>query len=74
MSRTTSEILQANERLRAASGVVINLGAALFATAAGRWFLTGFDAYVALWLIGGLGIIAVGLAMLSFLESEIPDG
>jgi hypothetical protein len=54
MSRTKSQILQSNEKLKAASGVVTNLGAAPFATALGRWFLTGFDLFVPLWLAAAI--------------------
>ena len=39
-----------NERLKAFSTVLTNLSSALLATALARWFVTGFDPYVILWL------------------------
>jgi hypothetical protein len=74
MSRTRSQILQSNEKLKAAAGIVTNLGAALFATALGRWFLTGFDLFVPLWLAGAINVIVIGINMLTYLEAEASNG
>lgn len=74
MSRTRSQILQSNEKLKAAAGVVTNLGAALFATALGRWFLSGFDLFVPLWLAGAINVIGIGINMLTYLEAETSNG
>jgi hypothetical protein len=61
-------------RLKAASGVVTNLGAALFATALGRRYLRGFDPFVPLWLAGAINVIGIGINMLTYLEAETSDG
>ncbi len=74
MRRTKSQILQSNEKLKAASGVVTNLGAAPFATALGRWFLTGFDLFVPLWLAAAINVIGIGINMLTYLEAEPSNG
>jgi hypothetical protein len=74
MSRTALQILHMNEKLKTASGVVTNLAAALFATALGRWFLTGFDPIVAVWLTGAISVMGIGMEMPSYLEAENSDG
>jgi len=48
--RTAVDACRGNERLKAFSTVLTNLSSALLATALARWFVTGFDPYVILWL------------------------
>lgn len=68
LSRT--ETLVANERIKNISGVLTNLGTALVATAAGRWFLGGWDLYVGVWsVVAGL-MVWSGYHVLTLLEAE----
>lgn len=69
-----SEKLRTNERLKQASSLVGNLGAALLAAAAARWFAYGFDGHVLVWLIAAGMIMWSGNYMLVLLEAERADG
>jgi hypothetical protein len=74
MERTVIERLRSNEKLKAGSSVVANLGTGLVAAAFGRWFLTGLDGWAILWIVlGGTGI-AMAIQAMSFLEPESEDG
>jgi hypothetical protein len=68
MSR--SRRLQRNEQLKAASSLIGNVGLALMAAGAGRWFIEGFDAHAMLWLLDGCVIISAGMMLLTQLEAE----
>jgi hypothetical protein len=68
--RSRSQILQANEKTKVWSSVVANLGTALFASGFGRWWLTGFDPWVIVWIVGGGLLIFVGIHLLTFLDAE----
>jgi len=67
---TKAEILQWNERVKAVSGLCINVGTALLVAGAARWFYTVVDIYTILWLIVGPVVIWSGLHALTLLESE----
>jgi hypothetical protein len=69
-----SETLRRNERLKAASGVLTNLGCALLAAAAARWFALRFDVIALVWLIVAAIIIWAGLNLLLDLHWEADDG
>ena len=62
--------LQANERTKAWSTVVTNLGTALFASAFGRMWLVGLDIWGFVWLVVGIAIIGGGIHLLTWLEAE----
>jgi hypothetical protein len=62
--------LQTNERLKATSGIIINLGSALVASGAARWFLSGLDPWVAGWIIFGATAMVAGVQLLAFLSPE----
>ncbi|MGA9582332.1 MAG: hypothetical protein WBR13_10235 [Allosphingosinicella sp.] len=66
-----SETLRRNERLKGASGVLTNLGCALVAAAAARWFALRFDIIALVWLIAAAMIIWAGLNMLLSLQWEL---
>lgn len=74
MERTAAERLRANEKLKVGSSVAANLGTGLFASAFGRWFLSGFDGWAAMWIVFGIAAIAIGIQAMSFLDSETGDG
>lgn len=67
---TRSEILRDNERIKAISGLCVNVGTALVIAGAGRWFYTAVDAYTILWLLVGPVIVWTGLHVLTLLEAE----
>ena len=66
--------LRSNEKLKLGSTVFANIGTALFLSAFGRWFLNGFDAWVALWLVFSCLIVGVAIQSMSLLEAETADG
>jgi hypothetical protein len=68
--RSKSEVLRDNERLKLIASVLTNLGTALMATTAGRWFLTGFDGFVVLWLVCAVALIWTGVQSLGLLVGE----
>lgn len=68
-----SETLRRNERLKAASGVLTNLGCALVVAAAARWFALRFDVIALVWMIAAAMIIWAGLNMLLGLQWEPSD-
>ena len=74
MERTAADQLRVNEKLKVTSGVAANVGTALFLSAFGRWFLTGFDAWVAVWIAFSCAIIAGAIQLMSLLEPEVADG
>jgi hypothetical protein len=70
MERTATERLRVNEKLKVLSSVIANLCAGLFATAIARWFLSGIDGWVMVWIAFGVTGIAAAVQLMSFLESE----
>jgi chaperone required for assembly of F1-ATPase len=64
-----SQILRWNERFKAASGVMTNLGSALLAAAFARWFVVGFDPFVLAWLVASIMLIGSGIHVLKMLEA-----
>jgi hypothetical protein len=69
-----SETLRRNERLKAASGVLTNLGSALVAAAAARWLALRFDVIALVWLSAAGMIIWAGLNILQDLQGDPGDG
>jgi|GEM_PF-2440119 len=74
MDRSATDPLRTNEKLKVGSGVLANVGTALFLSAFGRWFLTGFDTWVAIWIAFSCTIIGVAIQLMSLLESEAAHG
>jgi nicotinamide riboside transporter PnuC len=70
VSKTASEIVRDNERIKHVVGVVTTLGTALIIGAIGKWNISGFDAFVLVWLVVALCIIWAGSYSLTMLESE----
>ena len=68
--KTRSEILQGNEQIKALSGLTINIGTALLAAAATRWFFERFDENVIFWFVVGVGLIWSAVHGLRLLEAE----
>jgi hypothetical protein len=74
MERTSADRLRNNEKLKVTSSVAANVGTALFLSSFGRWFLSGFDAWVAVWIAFSCVIIAAAIQSMSLLEPETADG
>jgi hypothetical protein len=74
MERTAADRLRTNEKLKVASAVLANVGTALFLSAFGRWFLLGFDTWVAMWIAFSCTIIGVAIQAMSLLEPETAGG
>jgi hypothetical protein len=72
--RTAGDRLRSNEKLKVGSSVAANIGTALFLSAFGRWFLTGFDAWVGVWIVFSSTIVALAIQLMSLLEPETADG
>lgn len=72
--RRVADILRANERLKATSTVIANLGSALLIAAVARWFERGSDPMAAVWLLASVIIISAGIYLLADLEMENGNG
>jgi heme/copper-type cytochrome/quinol oxidase subunit 4 len=69
--RTQLQVLHTNERTKAWSTVVSNLGTALAIAGFGTlWLVRGFDAWGIIWIVFGFAIIAFGIHLLAYLELD----
>ena len=69
-----AQTLRWNERFKAASGVMTNLGSALVAAAFARWFVVGLDLFVLGWLVVAIMLIWSGIHVLTVLEANDAAG
>jgi hypothetical protein len=70
-TRTTWQVLHSNERIKAWSTVVSNLGTALAIAGFGTlWLAGGFDVWAVVWIIFGFAIIAFGIHLLRYLKQD----
>ena len=70
MSRSTSQILQANEKAKAWSTMIGNLGTALTIAGVGTLWLNGPRPWPVVWIAFGLAIMTLATQLLSSLEAE----
>jgi len=70
MTHKASRILQRNEKTKAWSTVMVNLGTALVASGFGRLWLVGLDHWVTLWCVLGYFLMLFGIHRLNDLEAE----
>jgi hypothetical protein len=70
MSRTTSQILQTNEKAKAWSTMIGNLGTALSIAGFGTLWLNGLEPWPVVWIAFGFAIMILAAQLLSGLESE----
>ena len=70
MSRSTSQILQANEKAKAWSTMFGNMGTALTIAGVGTLWLKGLEPWPVVWIAFGVAIMAFAAQLLSFLEAE----
>ena len=69
-----ADTLRTNERLKATSTLVANLGSALLVAAIVRLFERGVDPMAAVWLVASGMIIWGGIYLLLDLEAENGNG
>lgn len=70
MADEALRILRRNEKAKAWSTVIANLGSALIASAFGRWWLVGFDPWVTIWGVSGSFMVLFSVELLNLLEAE----
>jgi hypothetical protein len=70
MIRSPSQILQSNEKAKAWSTMVGNLGTALTIAGFGALWVNGPDPWSVVWIAFGFATMAFAAQMLSHLESE----
>jgi hypothetical protein len=70
MGRSTSQILQANEKAKAWSTMIGNLGTALSIAGFGTLWLKGIGPWPVVWIAFGIAIMAFAAHLLSYLEAE----
>jgi hypothetical protein len=70
MSRSTSQILQANEKAKAWSAMIGNLGTALTIAGVGTLWLNGLEPWPIVWIALGVAIMTFATQLLSYLEAE----
>ena len=70
MSRTTSQILQANEKAKAWSTILANFGTALLIAGVGTLWLNGLQPGPVVWIALGVAFIMFATQLLSYLEAE----
>ena len=70
MSRSTSQILQSNEKAKAWSTMIGNLGTALSIAGFGTLWLNGLEPWPIIWIAFGFAVMAFAVQILSNLESE----
>ncbi len=70
MSRSTSQILQANEKAKAWSAMIGNLGTALSIAGFGTLWLNGLEPWPIVWIAFGIAVMSFATHLLSHLEAE----
>jgi len=70
MIRSASQVLQSNEKAKAWSAMVGNLGTALTIAGFGALWLNGMEPWPIVWIVFGIGIMAFAAQLLSSLEAE----
>jgi hypothetical protein len=63
-------VKRANSQREAISRVAAQLGTALIAASAARWFTIASDIHTIFWFIAGAGLIYGALFVLRFLQAE----
>ncbi|HEX6375025.1 MAG TPA: hypothetical protein VFZ91_04835 [Allosphingosinicella sp.] len=70
MSRSTSQILQANEKAKAWSAMIGNMGTALSIAGFGTLWLNGLEPWPVVWIAFGIAIMSSATQLLNLLEAE----
>jgi hypothetical protein len=70
MSRTRSQILQENEKTKAWSTIIGNLGTALTIAAVGTLWVNGLQPWPVVWIPLGVVVMMFAAHLLNYLEAE----
>ncbi len=70
MSRTTSQILQANEKAKAWSTIIGNLGTALMIAGVGTLWVNGPQPWPVVWIAVGIAFMMFATHLMNYLEAE----
>lgn len=70
MDRTSSQILQANEKAKARSTIIGNFGTALTIAGVATLWVSGLDPWPIVWIAFGIVTMMCGTHVLSYLEAE----
>lgn len=70
MSRTTSQILQANEKAKAWSTIIGNLGTALMIAGVGTLWVNGLQPWPIVWIALGVAVMMFATHLMDYLEAE----
>lgn len=70
MSRSMSQILQANEKAKAWSAMIGNLGTALTIAGVGTLWLNGPQPWPIAWIAFGVAVMNLATQLLNYLEAE----
>lgn len=70
MSRTSSQILQANEKAKAWSTMIGNFGTALTIAGVGTLWVNGPEPWPVVWIVLGVVFMMFATQLLSDLEAE----
>jgi hypothetical protein len=70
MSRSPSQILQGNEKAKAWSTMIGNIGTALSIAGFGTLWLNGPEPWPVVWAVFGIAIMSLATQILNSLEAE----
>lgn len=70
MSRTSSQILQENEKAKAWSTIIGNLGTALMITGVGTLWVNGPQPWPVVWIAVGVVAMMFAAHLMNYLEAE----
>ncbi|HET9640954.1 MAG TPA: hypothetical protein VFP12_17305 [Allosphingosinicella sp.] len=70
MSRTNSQILQENEKAKAWSTIIGNLGTALMIAAVGTLWVKGLQPWPVIWIALGIAAMMFATHLMNYLEVE----
>jgi hypothetical protein len=70
MSKSRTQILQANEKAKAWSTMIGNLGTALTIAGVGALWLNGLAPWPVVWIAFGVAVMSFAAQLLSYLDSE----
>lgn len=71
MSRTNSQILQENEKAKAWSTIIGNLGTALTIAGVGTLWVSGLRPWPVVWIPLGVVVMMFATHLLNYLEAEL---
>jgi hypothetical protein len=70
MSRTASQILHTNEKVKAWSTIISNIGTALTIAGVGTLWVNGLQPWPVVWIAIGVAFLMFATHLLNYLEAE----